>query len=254
VRLSVLSLGERGGLLAGAIAEELPFHAGEPCSVEERRCGRDGELAGLVAEAFASSDGLVFVMAAGIAARMAAPHLKGKLVDPAIVVLDDEARWSISLLSGHEGGANKLAYLVAAATGAEPVVTTGSETSRKHLLGVGCRKGIAAERVREAVEAVLGEAGIGLGELRCAATARAKAREEGLVSAFRGMEVPLVFLSDERINSYAGPFEPSPAARRHLGLSAVAEPCALIVARHGRLLVPKRRIDGVTVAVAREEA
>ncbi len=254
MRVGVLTLDEGGGALASALARRLPFFVGGDCEVEELRSGRDGELSALAARAFAECRGLVFVMAAGIVTRMVAPLLESKLSDPAVVVLDDEARWAISLLSGHEGGANRLAYQVAAATGAEPVVTTGSETGRKVVLGIGCRKDISGQAVRSAIEAILAEAGLAPRDLRHAVTARAKEGEAGLVAALRDMDIPLLFLGAEVINGYDGPFEPSPAASRHLGLKAVAEPCALLGARRGSLMVPKRRISGVTVALAREDS
>ena len=254
MKLAVLTLDEGGGALAATLDRRLPFFVGGACEVAELRSGRDGELSTLAARAFAECQGLVFVMASGIAMRMVAPLLVSKLTDPAVVVLDDEARWAISLLSGHEGGANRLAYQVAAATGAEPVVTTGSETRRKVVLGIGCRKGISSQVLRSAVEAILAEAGLAPTDLRCAVSARAKEGEAGLVSALREMDIPLLFLGAERINNYDGPFEPSPAASRNLGLKAVAEPCALLGARRGSLLISKRRISGVTVALAREDS
>lgn len=74
--------------------------------------------------------GHVFFMAAGIVVRMIAPHLQGKTVDPAVVVVDERARYAVSLLSGHIGGANALAQTVAERLGARPVITTASDVNR----------------------------------------------------------------------------------------------------------------------------
>ncbi|HDY90459.1 MAG TPA: hypothetical protein ENH82_20355, partial [bacterium] len=52
-------------------------------------------------------------MASGIVVRIIAPYIKDKHTDPAVVVVDDVGRSVISLVSGHEGGANKLAHRVA---------------------------------------------------------------------------------------------------------------------------------------------
>ncbi|MCL5039033.1 MAG: precorrin-3B C(17)-methyltransferase [Firmicutes bacterium] len=86
-----------------------------------------GRLADLLAEIFPLYDGFILIMATGIAVRVIAPLIKDKRIDPAVVVLDEGATFSISLLSGHLGGANALARWVAAVTGAWPVVTTASD-------------------------------------------------------------------------------------------------------------------------------
>jgi len=59
--------------------------------------------------------------------RSVAPLLKGKQEDPAVVVVDEACRYSISALSGHVGGANALAEQVASLLGAQAVVTTASD-------------------------------------------------------------------------------------------------------------------------------
>lgn len=72
-------------------------------------------------------DGLVFISATGIAVRMMSPHIKDKTTDPAVVVVDDLGRFSISLLSGHIGRGNELAEWIADLIGAIPVITTASD-------------------------------------------------------------------------------------------------------------------------------
>lgn len=86
-----------------------------------------GRLRAAVQENFARYDALIFIMAAGIAVRSIAPHLVSKLQDPAVVVLDEQGRHVISLLSGHVGGANDLTRELAAALGAAPVITTATD-------------------------------------------------------------------------------------------------------------------------------
>ena len=79
------------------------------------------------AAVFPRYDALVFVMAAGIVVRSIAPLIRDKLSDPAVVVLDEQAHHVISLLSGHVGGANALTRQLAAALGADPVITTATD-------------------------------------------------------------------------------------------------------------------------------
>lgn len=76
---------------------------------------------------FGSFDAIVGVMAAGILIRAVAPLISSKLIDPAVVCVDVSGRFSVSLLSGHYGGANHLAKLIADGIGAAAVITTASE-------------------------------------------------------------------------------------------------------------------------------
>src|SRR5215468_9232954 len=81
----------------------------------------------LLADSFTAYDCHVFVISVGAVVRMVAPLLKNKKVDPAIVCVDDAARFSICVLSGHVGRGNAFTDRVAEALGAVAVVTTASD-------------------------------------------------------------------------------------------------------------------------------
>jgi len=85
------------------------------------------DFRGMIEKMFSVYDALVFVMACGIVVRSIAPYIKDKRTDPAVVVVDELGRFAISLLSGHIGGANRLAGIVADILGGIAVVTTATD-------------------------------------------------------------------------------------------------------------------------------
>jgi cobalt-precorrin 5A hydrolase len=101
-------------------------------SEKQRADGQDGAryfgtIKDLTAEIWDKHEGLVYFVSLGAVIRTIAPFLKSKDTDPAVVVVDDAARFAISVLSGHVGGANEATEAIAVALGAEAVVTTASD-------------------------------------------------------------------------------------------------------------------------------
>ena len=86
-------------------------------------------LSNFVADRFSQYDGHIFICASGIVSRVIGPLLKDKTSDPAVVCLDEQATFAISMLSGHRGGANQLTERVAHVVKATPVITTASDVS-----------------------------------------------------------------------------------------------------------------------------
>ncbi len=212
-----------------------------------------GGLRRLVREAFTQYDGLVFVMACGIAVRMIAELIQDKYHDPAIVVVDDAWRHAVSILSGHEGGANELTYQVSAVLGCESVVSTASEVNKDLVLGIGCRRNLTAEEIISSTEEFARTEKIDPNRIRIAATINLKKRDTGLRQAMQKLSLPLVFIPEARINSTPAEFTESAASMRQIGVKAVAEPCALLAGRNADLIIPKRIHGSVTFALVREK-
>jgi len=87
-----------------------------------------GDIAEVVHARWADVDGFVLCCATGIAVRVVAPLLVDKQTDPAVVCVDESARFAVALCGGHAAGANDLARDVAGLVGATPVITTATDT------------------------------------------------------------------------------------------------------------------------------
>jgi cobalt-precorrin 5A hydrolase len=81
----------------------------------------------LLADTFTAYDAHVFVISIGAVVRMLAPLLRDKKVDPAVICVDDDARFAVCVLSGHVGRGNAFTARVADVLAAQAVVTTASD-------------------------------------------------------------------------------------------------------------------------------
>ncbi|MET0414797.1 MAG: cobalamin biosynthesis protein [Actinoplanes sp.] len=125
------------------------------------------------------------------------------------------------------------------------------ERSGPLILGLGARSGIAVADLGAAVDAVLAEAGLSATDIAVLATVDRRAADPGVrrLALDRGWR--LAGLPAERLARQAVP-HPSPAVAAAVGTPSVAEAAALLVAGPGgALLVPKRVLEGVTLAIAR---
>jgi len=210
------------------------------------------KIADLTATLFPRCRGLVYAAPAGVVVRAIAPLVRSKYEDPAVVVLDAGGRWAVSLLAGHEGGANALAIRVANILGAEPVITTTTEALKSVIVGIGCRRGTKADRIVAAVRSALAESGIALDEVRLLASVDIKADETGLLEAAEALDLPIRFIPSDEIRASSRDFSHSPFVEEKVKLPAVAEPAALLAGRRTRFVTRKKTYGGITIAIARE--
>lgn len=326
----VFAFTERGKVTARRVSEAL---GGCDLRAPARLAGGGFEAYGGALPDFTGTvfdrDALVFVGAAGIAVRAVAPHAASKRTDPAVLCVDEAGRYVIPLLSGHIGGANRLARTLAAALDAVPVITTATDVNGRfsvdawaaehgHFiasmalarrvsaeilvrdvpfctdgprpdalpdglvwsnegplgicvsprslepfeatlllvpkairLGIGCRKGVAAEAVAEAVEKALHDNGLRPEAVAGAATIDIKAGEHGLLEYCRSRGWPVTFYSADQLRAVPGSFSESAFVRRTVGVDSVCERAA--AASGGHIIVKKTVLNGVTVAVAELE-
>lgn len=132
-------------------------------------------------------------------------------------------------------------------------------------VGIGCRAGSSADDIEAAIRTALaryalaaaGEAARAeTGEVAVVATLDAKADEPGLVACCARHAWPIAAFTRAQLDAALARASrhafsaPSAPARERFGIDGVCEPCALLAAPNGTLLIPKTIVAGVTVALA----
>jgi cobalt-precorrin 5A hydrolase len=132
---AIVAISRKGADLARALAAGLE---GDKTLYLDRRFAEGSDdavpfglpLRPLIQRVFGEYRRLVLFMPVGAAVRLLAPFLQDKGHDPAVVCVDDAGQFVVSLISGHVGGADRLAQEVAHVLGATPVITSAS-----HVMG-----------------------------------------------------------------------------------------------------------------------
>ena len=191
-------------------------------------------------------DAIVAFLATGAAVRIIAPLLADKRTDPAVVCVDEAGRFAIALVGGHEGGGNDLARQVAALLGAEPVITTASDAIStggapvEIAVGVGGSTDASPEAVRALVDEVL----VGMKPVVVATIDRRRDHP-----AILSLGLPVVSYPVDELTTVSVP-TPSDVVAEAVGTPSVAEAAAILASGGGPLLVPKRKNEVATAAVA----
>ncbi|MBL3540469.1 cobalamin biosynthesis protein [Aminivibrio sp.] len=86
-----------------------------------------GALSETVARWWTAADALVFVSSLGVAVRAAAPHLRDKETDPAVLVVTEDGSTVLPVTCAHLGGGRDFAERIAGRTGASLLLTTSSD-------------------------------------------------------------------------------------------------------------------------------
>lgn len=134
-------------------------------------------------------------------------------------------------------------------------------TSRVHLippvlsLGIGCRRGIAAEVILQGITEALGSIGASPLGIKGIYSIELKADEEGLIEASRQLKVPLETFTPKRLQELNNQqnLTKSDFVKQKIGVDGVCEPASLLGTQNGNLILPKYKAKGVTIAISQEK-
>lgn len=134
MKVALVTLTDRGIATARRISEGLPKAVVREFFIHDKALSQNihqeqvfRRLGDVVPSLWQEYSVLIFVMATGIVVRQIASLIEGKDRDPAVLVLDEEGKFIIPLLSGHLGGANAWANHLAQQIGALAVITTATD-------------------------------------------------------------------------------------------------------------------------------
>ena len=126
LRPLVLALHERAAPLAARVAAAVHGEVRTGRREVNADAGTGTDVAAILRDAFADGRPIIGICAAGILIRALAPLLRDKRNEPPVIAISPYGAFVVPLLGGH-GGANALARRVAAAIGAQAVITTASD-------------------------------------------------------------------------------------------------------------------------------
>ncbi len=121
---------------------------------------------------------------------------------------------------------------------------------RALCLGVGCRRGIETERLKDTVFRALEEANLSLDSVKILASIDLKSDEQAVRELAEDCGWELRFFSAEELRAVPGSFSGSDFVKKTVGVDNVCERAALAAAPGGRLVMEKHAGNGVTAAAA----
>jgi cobalt-precorrin 5A hydrolase len=205
---------------------------------------------------FSAKHPLVFITATGIAVRALAPVINSKHSDPPVLVMDEQGRFVIPLLSGHEGGANEWGRKVATLLKAQLVATTaGAWQQPVYVLGMGCDKGCPESYLQQLIDQHIST--LQLQQVVAITSIDLKQQEPALVSLAQRLNLDFICYPATRLNTVAEQLSyKSEIVYREVGCYGVAEAAALIHATEltrqaAELVLIKQKNQRATCALVR---
>ena len=123
---------------------------------------------------------------------------------------------------------------------------------KEYVIGIGCKRGKAAEQIDHFVNRALKESGISMEQVAAFASIDRKKDEEGILWMSSHYGIPFVTCSAEELQQVEGNFHASEFVKSQVGVDNVCERAALqFSGPGGTLITGKQAEDGITVAIAK---
>lgn len=248
-KVRIIALTETGFLLANRIHHHFP---------EAQVHYKPKPFVTFVQTAFTAGDALLMICASGIVVRSLAPIIKDKYSDPPVLIMDEQGKFVIPLLSGHEGGANHWADQVATALNAQLVLTSAQTYVKPiYTVGMGCERGCSRQDLKQLLDDALQQAHLCLPDIHSISSISIKADEQGLIDLATQLKLPYYTFSAKELGSMEHLLSvKSNYIYEITGVYGVAESAALFSAQtatqeKSELILNKIKTPKATCAIAR---
>lgn len=123
---------------------------------------------------------------------------------------------------------------------------------KEYVIGIGCKRGKAAEQIDHFVHRVLKESGISMEQVAAFVSIDRKKDEEGILWMSSHYGIPFVTYSAEELQQVEGTFHASEFVKSQVGVDNVCERAALrFSGPDGILITGKQAEDGITAAIVK---
>ena len=123
---------------------------------------------------------------------------------------------------------------------------------KEYVIGIGCKRGKAAEQIDHFVNRALKESGISMEQVAAFASIDRKKDEDGILWMSSPYGIPFVTYSAEELQQVEGTFHASEFVKSQVGVDNVCERAALrFSGPDGILITGKQAEDGITAAIVK---
>jgi len=117
--------------------------------------------------------------------------------------------------------------------------------------GIGCNRNTGTKEMKALLADVFEMYNLSWACLKCIASIDVKADESGLIALAENLSIPLLLFNRQELNQAENIKNPSSVVEKYVGVKSVCEAAAILAAKGGTLIVPKKITKNVTLAIAR---
>lgn len=121
------------------------------------------------------------------------------------------------------------------------------------VVGIGCRKGVSSYAISNCIKEVFEKNNLALESIKMLTSIELKKDEPGINEVARELNVPFQTVSEEDILGVEDDFEESDFVKKITGVGGVCQPAAKIMSKNGKIIVPKQKLEKITISVAEEK-